>query len=150
MRGAGIDTEDVVEEKRQRVIALERLSGGEGMLFERFNRRHAVEADQLDAFGGGHAKRAARRRPSMTDANAHRLRRQHFEGHHRVGIRLGPEEYMGPRKLRIVAGAAAGELVFTGGQHRQLIDQVVGMPGERIGHDESGAIRELRCVNALE
>ena len=124
------------------------------MLGERLDGRHPVQADQPHAIGLGHAQRRAGRHPAVADADAERLHRQQFKPDDRIGERLLAEEHVRSRKLRVVAGAAAGaaagELIFAGGEHRQLLDQRVGMTGERVGHDQRRTIGKFTRVEALK
>jgi len=86
----------------------------------------------------------------VTDADAERLHREQFKSDDRIGERLRAEEHVRPRKLRVVAGAAAGELVFAGGEHSQLVDQRVGMTGKGVAHDQRRAIRKVTRLEALK
>ena len=59
----------------------------------------------------------------MPDANSQRRERQQFKRHDRIGEGLGAEEDVRSRKMRVVAGAAAGELIFAECRDGELFDQ---------------------------
>jgi hypothetical protein len=72
----------------------------------------------------------------MVASEAQRRVRQDLQRHHRVGRRLGAAEDVGASELRVVAGATTTELVRAGREPGELLDEIVGMPGQRVGEHQ--------------
>ena len=152
MTTAGVDAEDVVQEERQRRGSVERLPRLLRMMLERICGGLAVEADERRAADLGDTHRRSRWQPAVPDADADRLLRQNLERHRRVAEGLRAVKDLRAAKLRVVACAAAEELILARGRERQLVDEIVGVSGERVGHHERGAMwmgRHRRAAKRL-
>ena len=147
----GLDAENVVQEERKRRRRIEAFADIFGMSFERFHGGEAVQADQAPAEGFCDSHRLRRRFPTMTDADADAdwMGGDDLERDRGIGEHLRPVEDDRALELRIIAGAPAKQLVLRLGGDHQLLDQVGGMAGQGVGHDEGRAVK-CRLFQALE